>query len=777
MKKIIYIILLFYCFTAQAQTVKRLPYVLTISGNISLGNYQAGLNWTIVEILRNFSWDPQVKEDISLVTITGASSGSINTLLTAIRYCEQPQDVNTADSNFLKSTWADIGFDVLIPRNAESYDVLPSATSGNKVLKDGLLSRKAFIKVINHLKQRVAKGKFRSDCSLDSIAVTVTRNQSRITNFYESLDIATQRFTIPLKMEIKQGKLLFRNYVIKDKKAFNHIYLPENAEGFVDFKHVVQSVLASSAFPIAFGRVPLDYCAARYNLSTEELSQQSKHRCPTGTRAESGDFVDGGVFDNVPLGASRLLAEHGKLCQDRENPTCRNSRYNYIYIDPNNRRRHLQANGKLHKDEDDYAKGSTFGIYDQSLFLTDAVSIAQNNELYFTLQSYDWFKHRKLLLTTRYGPLTGKYLSHFGAFLDPLYREFDYYSGIYDGVVNIATYMCYLHRKGQLHMPSLEPKCSIGKAAQQLFTQLKLQQSTNTKIIFQTLAGLEYRNDQDWAWTQKLHAPSAQKKHVLYNLFVAMSGDGKKILLEDKTPFVAQRNLHSFLGRLDDKHFGEHTRKMIRNPHAWFHSYAGRFSRRMLQLELNAEKARKKRALRIRTFVPITKFSKLAVNTLYHGRHSAFPESSAENNLPWHYSLVPHEFSMGSETDVILIYRKGLYFKHFYFEGEIAPIHKVLDGEREDFAHIGINFRHRRPSMFFSSFGIGAKYFKNYASNPLLDRETMAYETNFGFFADKVRLVIAKKDTEETILNQDWYFSLGISDFKGLYYWFINYPR
>ena len=60
------------------------PYSLTISGGISLGVYEAGLNWVIIEQLRNgrLSGDEMTR----LLSVTGASAGAINTLIASLRY-------------------------------------------------------------------------------------------------------------------------------------------------------------------------------------------------------------------------------------------------------------------------------------------------------------------------------------------------------------------------------------------------------------------------------------------------------------------------------------------------------------------------------------------------------------------------------------------------------------------------------------------------------------------------------------------------------------------
>ncbi len=66
------------------------PYALTISGGVSLGSYEAGLNWTLVRAFRAQAEMSALldRRRPHLVAVTGASAGSINALLVAALYCE-----------------------------------------------------------------------------------------------------------------------------------------------------------------------------------------------------------------------------------------------------------------------------------------------------------------------------------------------------------------------------------------------------------------------------------------------------------------------------------------------------------------------------------------------------------------------------------------------------------------------------------------------------------------------------------------------------------------
>ncbi|HET9158075.1 MAG TPA: patatin-like phospholipase family protein, partial [Myxococcaceae bacterium] len=88
-------------------------YALTLSGGVSLGSYEAGLNWALVRVFRAEMSDMLLRRRPRLVGVTGASAGSINALLVAALYCETTESAAraTIDDNLLRSAWLHVGLD------------------------------------------------------------------------------------------------------------------------------------------------------------------------------------------------------------------------------------------------------------------------------------------------------------------------------------------------------------------------------------------------------------------------------------------------------------------------------------------------------------------------------------------------------------------------------------------------------------------------------------------------------------------------------------------
>lgn len=167
-------------------------------------------------------------------------------------------------------------------------------------------------------------------------------------------------------------------------------------------KHIekISRVLyASSAFPGAFQQVKL-----QYNYQGKEYSSY---------------FIDGGAYDNIPL---QLAIELNKKAK------------RFVFIHPSNMRK--EAANTLNDEEEKRPLGF---LSSNSMPLFSSVEIFRSMKLYDALHKY--FKGNpsySLLLSSRYHPISGNFLAHFGAFLDENFRVYDYHVGAYDAVHHLA---------------------------------------------------------------------------------------------------------------------------------------------------------------------------------------------------------------------------------------------------------------------------------------------------------------------------------------------------
>ncbi len=323
------------------------PYALTISGGVSLGAYEAGLNWAVLELLSTAT-----DRRMELRGVTGASAGSINALLTAMRWCqERGKDV---EHNLFAETWRPIGLDDLMPADPDDYAISGAADA---VPADLVMSRKrAFKAILAVVGAELTTGTGYRDCDL-KLGMTVTSKEKRSLEV-NKLTVGNQRFVVPFEVHGTPTGIEFfvdtsiPNNARKDLVGNllfltpDHIVPVDGRPGeyryVVDAPRLMQVALASSAFPGAFGPVELDHCvpeaacpAQRWkpNDRCAQLGRELRFDAVAGQCRQT--FIDGGVFDNVPLGVAMAQLETGI---DPAPGDLRHRPLRYLYMYYDNRR-------------------------------------------------------------------------------------------------------------------------------------------------------------------------------------------------------------------------------------------------------------------------------------------------------------------------------------------------------------------------------------------------------------------------------------------------------
>ncbi|MDX5586300.1 MAG: patatin-like phospholipase family protein [Aureibaculum sp.] len=786
------------------------PYSLTISGGISLGVYEAGLNWVIIEQLRN----GRLKGDemVRLLAITGASAGAINTLIAALRYCEVKSSPSTVEDNLFNKTWRTIGVEGLLPNKQSDY----GKQNGHH---DGVFSRKVFNKSIDQLTEKAHARIYRDNCFLN-LGLTVTRHipeDKIIGKGDDKQNIKVQRFVIPLILRTKNGYAVFGNNLNypKRNKELGYLFLPQDNNGIIPFNKIIDSALASSAYPFAFGRIRLNYCRAektnetnRNNTREKKLNISSNSLlCPKSYKKYTYDFIDGGFFDNVPLGLAVELSECRKHLHDgciKEAVSKReilgSEIVNYIYMDPGKRRKHETI--KTLQDEE---LNDGFGLYNQGKFWFKAQEVYANGELYRALKDKFDIKNnenklRKLLLTDRYPPLAGAYLGHFGAFFGQIFRDFDYYVGVYDGIINFSN-LCLKQGKkylnthkytfnvksqcvqlGITHLadstnPHYQHERRIGQIVQALVKDLLSKEDVDALMMVRIMAEDEFNTYSsggirfvEWAWLDDLpdynNLEEKNKSSFLYALFLELKKD-KNIdfsnllmgLKKLKVEYPDNFNSHPATG--SNKKLSE----MIDDPDTWIFGLGRKVFSRLHQLE--KEDADNKFGL-----IPI-KLASMALNSYEPEENNKIWSISSVKPTGWQH-LIPDEVALdGSQTGLVFTYRTALYrFKgsKTYFEGELSPLHWVRKrDDRTFFVSTGINIRHANTSPAFSSFGVGIRAYKNYSGKDNLDNDVIpGVAIDVGLFADKYRISIEHKFLHKGYTDERWLLKFGLNDFKGI---------
>jgi predicted acylesterase/phospholipase RssA len=379
------------------------PLAVTISGGGTLGAYMAGeLYYMGLASRTSKLYEPRV--------FTGASAGSINAFISALTSCSAPQ-VDPTRSMFWK-VWIPAGIREFFPKHH----------------KDGtsLLSPSGFDAGIEHLRS-VWNAGLPADCDV-LYGVAITRAKPLDVQLAPGFPAVPRSLeTVMLRVRGQgMGKVpLLTNY-IDPAKITPQILLPLSGPDAKGFDSLRQLALASSAFPIGFPPVSLRHCL---------LTHKQSPLC-TPKEATEALFIDGGVFDNQPLGLAvramrgiEVRASGKLLVKDVPDPKEMASRAHFYFLDPR-----VKGYPTVPPAEEKQAVDDVLGVLSGMFSMIDSV---RSSELISIFDQNPEIRERLLLGRTFFPPASGT----FTGFLDRSFREFDFYLGMYDAARTVQGYL------------------------------------------------------------------------------------------------------------------------------------------------------------------------------------------------------------------------------------------------------------------------------------------------------------------------------------------------
>jgi predicted acylesterase/phospholipase RssA len=445
-------------------------FSMVISGGVSLGAYEAGYNWAIIKMLSQIKAKKSLTNP-NLKAVTGASAGSINALLSAIYWC-QKESVNlhnSVDDNLFYDTWVNLGIEDLIIAGSHPTN------------KSSLFTRKTLEakgeKIIHHMRKPI----FKKGCNIP-MGVAVTKVVP-IVEEIQGIKVKNQNFSVPLRFMERNGKAIVANNPLPPSGDF-YLSIP-NIEK--DRTKIITLLFASGAFPGAFEQVKLDYSY-----------KGKKH---------SNYFIDGGLYDNVPLDLAIALDKNAST---------------YFFMDPSNMRKEAMS------EEIDIDEEIPLGFIKTNLLpIFSSFDIMQSMKLYEAINRHFYNNpDKRLVLSSRFHPLTGKFLSHFGAFLDHNFRIYDYYVGVYDAIFHLAS---AFKKRGASKFANQ----SIVEIMDQLKGRLGIDQNPEALRAYRLFRDTEFKG---------ITPPITDRFSAIYNAFDLESSDSKR---------YSNENFSAFLYRLD----------------------------------------------------------------------------------------------------------------------------------------------------------------------------------------------------------------------------------
>lgn len=410
--------------------------VLATSGGISLGSYQAGVNWGLVELLRRAQVDDSLRRMIAasgtamprVVGFSGASAGTINSLMSAMHYCTAGGAIVPEQSLYWK-TWVDVGWRQLMPNGAKV-----------RAPEYGLIDRRYFETVLLERLRSALALPGRPGCQVE-VAGSLTKQRAISEEVFDHVSIAVQRHVGTYSVVTDAaGRMALRQapaHLRRDRGLGVQIALaPGGASADLPVEQVFDLARASSSIPFVFAPIGLSYYRAG-ELDSAGVCPVARERRVGCTPPQRARFMDGGAFDNRPISiADRLL-----LASRNAEPPAGRTFFHTIFIVPSA----LRTGQVVQVDTTSERAGGTLAA---SQFLTSMWKSAAEYELhaYSRSRSADSTSRSTIAdtveVTSRAYPIFGETLAHFGAFLARPFREHDFYVGVYDALNFSADRLC-----------------------------------------------------------------------------------------------------------------------------------------------------------------------------------------------------------------------------------------------------------------------------------------------------------------------------------------------
>lgn len=293
---------------ASAVNPDTLIVALTVEGGGTLGSYEAGLTWALVQVFRQRrdyslrqALNPTARSlleslpTVDLRAAAGASAGSINAYIAANEWCSRDA-AEPIDSSSFWRVWIPTGIRQLLPGRGRI---------GNRNEK-AILSRRAFGDLFEILDRQWSHARYNSACTV-LFGATVTRIQNDSVPISDEVFARNQRFAAAFSIKpVEQGFGFPPSHIPAPRLQNSQfslgalVELPVLANNAIDREAARNLIRASSGFPLAFEPQELTYCP-------DPSQSLNPPRCDQ-SRATKSYFVDGGVFDNGPLTLAYGLA-------------------------------------------------------------------------------------------------------------------------------------------------------------------------------------------------------------------------------------------------------------------------------------------------------------------------------------------------------------------------------------------------------------------------------------------------------------------------------------
>jgi hypothetical protein len=448
---------------------------LSATGGTSKGSYQAGIDWTLVEFLRRTrtlefreklgAQGFKVKDGLDLAAASGASAGNLDALLASITWCTRAVGPSPpglpnikAEESLFWTVWVGTSMSKLLDLDRNKRIQEGDVNGGEDELAP--FNRSQFFKEYKDSIRKFMKNAIAQPGCKVPLGIALTRQVPVEVRVQKDLGlkVPVSRFSAVVEVGEAEKGIEVRRLLHEEKRedttpaaaALGALALPriggtackDQAE---IFDWLFNVVMASSSFPVAFS--PRSVCYVHGGLEPFEDSALANKQA-------EARFMDGGVFDNEPVALAIGLVElAGSLSEPKarmEEIRATGKSLTVLATSGGHvLRGSLEDRGHLREESD--RLGRLLGLAGTEQMLGGALASAQQYELHSLARQ---LKHNEfvgegkndtpplVISSTRGDEIVSAMVGGFAGFFGQPFREYDFYSGIYDGLHLLAgTYV------------------------------------------------------------------------------------------------------------------------------------------------------------------------------------------------------------------------------------------------------------------------------------------------------------------------------------------------
>lgn len=376
---------IFVIFLLMISANAKQSYTLTNTGGVSLGVYEAGHLYHLINSTKNRD------DSVNNLILSGASAGAINSFIAILEGCAK--DKRTPSQSLFWKSW--------MPLSLERFYIKDGEKS------DGLLSRSSLDDVFTTLEKSWNKG-IRKGCQ-SYLGVTVTRKEPLSFIKNEGLNFPRHKefFVVKISGRGKGVRPKVENFNLKDGSIQAFLPLGSDEKNFGILKNLL---LASSSFPVAFESTPLEHCLVynRRNIRCDKKSSRVDY------------FIDGGIYNNAPIDVAYKISKALK----------REKKDNFIILDPGIKNYPISL--------DETAKNEKGMITETFDFFKNFVSSSRKGQVADFLGNHPELAQKVVAIKGSL-PLASEPLYGFFGFFEQDFRVFDFYVGMLDATMALKS--------------------------------------------------------------------------------------------------------------------------------------------------------------------------------------------------------------------------------------------------------------------------------------------------------------------------------------------------